>query len=47
MYLVWYQRDGALAHFVLTVNVIVNKSFWDGGLIVHVQFHRHHCHGPT
>jgi len=30
--LVWFQHDGTLADFVLTVNVIINRSFWDGGL---------------
>lgn len=45
--LVWFQHDGALGHFVLIVNVIINTSFWVGGLIIHLQLHCHHCHGPT
>jgi len=40
--LVWFQHDGAMAYFVLTVNVIINRSFWDGGLIVLLQLHCHH-----
>jgi hypothetical protein len=44
--LVWFQHDGGVAHFVLTVNVIINRSFWNVGLIV-LQLHCHHCHGPT
>jgi hypothetical protein len=47
MELVWSQHDGALAHFVPTVNVIINRSFWDGGLVIDLQHHHHHCHGPT
>jgi hypothetical protein len=46
MELVWFQYDGTQAHVVSTVNVI-NRSFWDGGLVIDPQYHHYHCHVPT
>jgi hypothetical protein len=47
MELVWFQHDGALADFVLTVIIIINRSFGDGGLFVHLKHDCHHCCGLT